>query len=300
MPYPIANLAYGLRCRLHDLAAPRERYDLQIAAGNPSICPPIETVTNFDHEIQFRLRGGDPVYVYNRADYYTDLVGLPLIKGKLARGTEFIFQDLYSEDLNSLRKNILIYRNKIRFDSCDFSNDFFKKIRPFISDCTTFVFCRMLTNDFSFIDLMTNFPELENITFFLTHHIPRTWSTDLLPFSGRLTFLKFDCWNYFLETTTCDQLVTFLKAQKPGFRLQVTRSNDPYFVKLIKGLNKRFPYKTNDAEPMDVTSILITDYSEDNPNSSRVYYLPQEGEAIVPRAPRENLRKFLRRIFPSF
>uniref|UniRef100_A0A7E4V0M2 F-box domain-containing protein n=1 Tax=Panagrellus redivivus TaxID=6233 RepID=A0A7E4V0M2_PANRE len=268
MPYPIAKLAYGLRCRLHELAGPPERYNLQIAAGDFSICPPIQNVIN--NRLIFRRDNGKPVLYKLYPN--TNPIPVDLAENTLVCESVFTFTKISIENFKSASfKNLFINTKRLEFECCDFSKNFFKTLRPFIYCCPSITIYKMI--GFRFSDLMTNFPELKNLSILFTQNVPSTWLTDLLPFSGQLTRLNLQCCDNVLINITCDQLVSFLRAQKPGFRLFIDYIGAPneHISELISGLNNQLP-QVSEYGPRN-THMLFT-VQEGQGEKYCTYYLP--------------------------
>uniref|UniRef100_A0A7E4ZZW2 Recep_L_domain domain-containing protein n=1 Tax=Panagrellus redivivus TaxID=6233 RepID=A0A7E4ZZW2_PANRE len=127
MPYPIAKLAYGLRCRLIELATPVERYQLQIANGNVLLCPQkLLQLQKAPTTVQFYRNNGIPAFKVFRWELPVDFDREDCVvlcdKTFTLEGADIT--DLMSEKLN----NVLLRPDILTFENCDITKEFLTKL----------------------------------------------------------------------------------------------------------------------------------------------------------------------------
>uniref|UniRef100_A0A7E4VSU5 F-box domain-containing protein n=1 Tax=Panagrellus redivivus TaxID=6233 RepID=A0A7E4VSU5_PANRE len=235
MPYPIAKLPYGLRSRLSELATPLERCNLQIAAGNPSICP-AELQPIYETRIHVDFDGIDQCI--DVSNYYPKI---------LIRCIGVItLRNFESQMLNLLTfGNFILRPSSLSLENCAISKELFDNASKLMSGSVKYIVIQVPVNNRSinFMDLLTAFPLVQNILL-LCCSLPDNWMVEFNKANNQsIKKLSMHLRSYNFRQFEPDELVAFLNAQATGFTLSLTfkdSSLESYFYEAKEYLDMRF------------------------------------------------------------
>uniref|UniRef100_A0A7E4VDC3 F-box/FBD/LRR-repeat protein n=1 Tax=Panagrellus redivivus TaxID=6233 RepID=A0A7E4VDC3_PANRE len=267
MPYPIAKLAYGLRCRLAELAIPFERYNLQIAAGDVSICPSKRQLLrkrqhysldfvceNGNVSVSKRAIPNNTPFVYTENCFFECTDGIALYN--------FDLPDLTSETMG----HFLLRPHKVGLHHCNISKPFLEVLSKTSYTHVTHFYIHNQNHRciISLADIITAFPRIRYLVL-SEGYLTDNWLTDLLPLqNSSLEVLRIYVNSDQFKKVKKEQLLTFLKAQRQGFSLAIKILGSGkhlkfYFLFLNEFLNRKLnKFETNPPPPMKYTRIAIT------------------------------------------